>query len=81
MENVRIAFDIMDLVAPTPVGYTKIPLQKIFDLKIDFTRKAQVVGCGHIINTPTELAYSSVIARDSNNICFGLLHFVTLKYM
>jgi len=41
MENLINAFEIMDLDLPIPCGFTKAPLQMIFDLKSDFTRKAR----------------------------------------
>jgi len=70
MPNVRIAFKIVEPNDTVPIGYTKVPLRMIFDLKLDFTHKARLVEGGHMTNTPTELTYSSVVSRDSIWICF-----------
>ena len=44
----------------------------IFDVKVDFTRKARFVAGGHMTNPPTSLTYSSVVSRDSVRIAFLL---------
>ena len=43
----------------------------IFDVKMDFTRKARLVAGGHMADTPASLTYSSVVSRDS--VRLGLL--------
>ena len=42
----------------------------IFDIKMDFTRKAQLVAGGHRADPPISLTYSSVVSRDSVRIAF-----------
>jgi len=42
----------------------------IFDIKMDFTRKARFVAGGHTTETPTSTTYSSVVSRDSVRIAF-----------
>ena len=42
----------------------------IFDVKMDFTRKARYVAGGHMTNPPTTITYSSVVSRDSVRIAF-----------
>ena len=46
-------------------GYQQIRCHMIFDVKMDFTRKARFVAGGHTTETPTSLTYSSVVSRDS----------------
>jgi len=46
-------------------GYQRIRCHMIFDVKMDFTRKARFVAGGHTTETPTALTYSSVVSRDS----------------
>ena len=71
MTNVRIAFDIRsDRTAPP--GYLRIPHNIIFEIKMDFTRKARLVAGGHKTAPPTELTYSSVVSRESVRIGFLL---------
>ena len=48
-----------------PVGYQQIRCHMIFDIKLDFTRKARYVAGGHTTSAPTSMTYSSVVARDS----------------
>ncbi len=48
-----------------PIGYQKIPLHFVFDVKMDFTWKARLVAGGHMTDTPASLTYSSVVSRDS----------------
>lgn len=42
----------------------------IFNLTLDFTNIARLVAGGHMINTPTDLTYTSVVSMDSIRICF-----------
>jgi len=42
----------------------------IFDVKMDFTRKARLVAGGHMTETPSSITYSSVVSRDSVRIMF-----------
>jgi hypothetical protein len=44
----------------------------IFDVKMDFTRKAWFVASGHMTDPPTSIMYSSVVYRDSVCIAFLL---------
>jgi hypothetical protein len=70
MTNVRVAFKIQDIGTSAPPGYQMIPLRMIFDIKMDFTRKARLVGGGHVTDPPTTLTYSSVVSRESVRISF-----------
>jgi hypothetical protein len=65
MHHVMFAFEILDEGAQEPRMSKRIPFHMIFDIKIDFTRKARFVAVGHMTDTPVNLTYSSVMARDS----------------
>jgi hypothetical protein len=52
------------------VGYTEIRCHMIFDVKMDFTRKARFVAGGHMTDTPSSITYSSVVSRDSVRLAF-----------
>ncbi len=65
MKNVEIAFEFLDSGQAAPIGYQKIPLHFVFDVKMDFTWKARLVAGGHMTDTPASLTYSSVVSRDS----------------
>lgn len=70
MANVKIAFDILDKNATIPAGYKLIPCRMIFDIKMDFTRKARLVAGGHLTDPPSTVTYSSVVSRDSVRLAF-----------
>jgi hypothetical protein len=44
--------------------------QVVFDIKVDFTRKAWFVAGGHRTEAPKSITYSSVVSRDSIWIAF-----------
>jgi len=65
MEAVRIAFEVQDADVKHLPGYKKIPWHIIWDVKMDFTRKARYVAGGHRTDPPKVLTYSSVVSRES----------------
>lgn len=70
MKNVKPAFRILLDDEKVPVGYQFIKCHMIFDVKMDFTRKARLVAGGHMTEIPASLTYSSVVSRDSVRIAF-----------
>jgi hypothetical protein len=68
--NVNIAFDWKKEGETPPLGYQKIPYHFVFDVKMDFTKKARLVAGGHVTNVPSVMTYSSVVSRDSVQIMF-----------
>jgi hypothetical protein len=70
LTNVRIAFEVLEPGAKAPIGYKCIPCRMIFDVKMDFTRKARFVAGGHVTDPPTSITYSSVVSRESVRIAF-----------
>jgi hypothetical protein len=68
MKNVAVAFKFLASDETIPIGYQRIPLHFVFDVKMDFTRKARLVAGGHMTDTPSYLTYSSVVSRDSVRI-------------
>ncbi|KAI2490646.1 Reverse transcriptase (RNA-dependent DNA polymerase) [Fragilaria crotonensis] len=51
---------------PSMIGFQEIRCHVIFDVKMDFTRKARFVAGGHTTDTrPLSITYSSVVSRDS----------------
>ena len=51
--------------APELTGYQEITCHLVFDVKMDFTRKARFVANGSKTDTPSSITYSSVVSRDS----------------
>jgi hypothetical protein len=52
--------------------WSLIPCHIIFDVKVDFTRKARFVAGGHKTEAPKGITYSSVVSRNSTRIAFLL---------
>ena len=64
------AFEFLEEAAKAPIGFKWIPLHMIFDVKMDFTRKARLVAGGHVTDPPESMTYSSVVSRESVWIIF-----------
>jgi hypothetical protein len=70
MKSVQVAFKVLDAGASPPETHSEIPLIMIFDVKMDFTRKARLVAGGHTTKPPETLTYASVVSRDSVRLAF-----------
>ena len=68
MSNVGIAFDILDEGSQAPIGWSKESGHLIFDVKMDFTRKARWVLDGHKTADPAGSTYAGVVSRESVRI-------------
>ena len=69
MKNVSIAFEILESPDP-PRGYIKTTYHMIFDVKMDFARKARLVADGHKMPEPSISPYAGVVSRDTVRIAF-----------
>jgi len=72
MKNNRLAFKVLEEEERVPMGYKWIKCHMIFDIKMDFTRKARYVAGGHMTDPPSSITYSSVVSRNSVRIAFLL---------
>ena len=68
MSSVLVAFEILDSSSPIPVGWKKSSGHIIFDVKMDFTRKARWVKDGHLTRAPQHSTYAGVVSRESVRI-------------
>jgi Reverse transcriptase (RNA-dependent DNA polymerase) len=68
--NILPAIKILVEGEAPPVGSKEIPCHIVFDVKMDFTRKARYVAGGHVTDLPSSQTYASVVARDSVRIAF-----------
>lgn len=68
MTNVSIAFEILDEDQPIPTGWKLSSGHLVFDVKMDFTRKARWVKDGHKSPDPTTSTYAGVVSRESVRI-------------
>ncbi len=62
----------IDKVKERLIGYQRIRCHLIFDIKMDFTRKARFVAGGHVTDPPDCMTYSSVVSRETVRIAFLL---------
>jgi hypothetical protein len=81
MEKVGVAYMVKNGVTPDDVrhgrvkdmiGFQEIKCHVVFDVKMDFTRKARFVAGGHMTQPATSMTYSSVVSRDSVRLAFLL---------
>ena len=70
MKNVSIAFSMIEEGSKPPPGYKHVGGRIIFDVKMDFTRKARWVAAGHKTPDPIRSTYAGVVSRESVRIAF-----------
>jgi hypothetical protein len=80
MKNVCIAFQFLDADETVPVSFKWIKCHLIFNVKMDFMRKARFVAGGHMTDPPSSIT-SSVVSRDSMRIALTLVALNDLKLM
>ena len=68
MYNVRVAFEILDEGAHAPHGWKQVTRHLVWDVKMDFTRKARWVLDGHKTPDPIRSTYAGVVSRESVRI-------------
>ena len=72
MKNVRGAFRNFEGATPEQIrndpkllpAFQEIKCHMIFDIKMDFSRKARFVAGGHMTDPPSSITYSSVVSRE-----------------
>ena len=72
MYNVRVAFEILDEGAHAPHGWKQVTGHLVWDVKMDFTRKARWVLNGHRTPDPIGSTYAGVVLRES--VCIALTY-------
>jgi hypothetical protein len=70
MHNVGVAFEVLEEAKMAPVGWSKVTGHLVWDVKMDFTRKARWVLDGHKTPNPVGSAYAGVVSRESVRIAF-----------
>ena len=68
MYNVGVAFEILEDGAPAPKGWNKASGHIVWDVKMDFTRKARWVLDGHKCPDPDGSTHAGVVSRESVRI-------------
>ena len=73
INDVRVAFQILDENEEVPIGYKFIHYHMSFDVKMeDFRRKSRLVAGGHMTDTPASITYASVVSRESVRLALML---------
>jgi hypothetical protein len=73
MNNVCIAFKIMNDKEAIPPTYQEIRCHMIFDVNMeDFHRTSRFVAGGHTTDAPQVMTYTSVVSRESVRIALTL---------
>ena len=81
MTNVGITFTILDDVIKPPPGWRKASGHLVFDVKMNFTRKARCVKDGHRTPDPTTSAYAGVVSRESVRVALTYAALMNLEVM
>ena len=68
MENLKVAFDILEPNKPLPKGYTHASGHLVFDVRMTLERKARWVKDGHRTPEPSWSTYAGVVSRESVRI-------------
>jgi hypothetical protein len=65
MTEVGVAFEVLGEGIQAPKGWHKVTGHLVWDVKMDFTRKARWVLDGHKTADPTGSTYAGVMSRES----------------
>ena len=68
MYNVGVEFEILGHGQRAPPGWKRVSGHLIFDVKMDFTRKARWVLNGHLTPDPEGSIYLGVVSSESIRI-------------
>ena len=70
MDNVGVAFEVLDEREQAPNGWKKVTGHLVRDVKMDFMRKARWVLNGHKMPDPGGSTFARVVSRESVQITF-----------
>ncbi|CAJ1963375.1 unnamed protein product, partial [Cylindrotheca closterium] len=70
MSNIGVAVEVLAYGVLAPPGYSKVTGHLVWDVKMDFTRKARWVLDGHKTPDPLYSQYAGVVSRESVRIAF-----------
>ena len=74
MQNVRIAFKVVEDESEIPSNSQYMECHMVFDVKLEsnFRRKARLVAGGHTVDCPNVPTYASVVSRETVRIALTL---------
>ena len=63
-----VAFKVLDFNEKAPVGYSRLRVHMVFDIKLDLIRKARLVADEHLTPDPVGSTYADVVSRENVRI-------------
>ena len=73
MKEVKVAFRKLKDGEQIPIGYQRVPLHMVFDVKMEgFRCKARLVAGGHVTKPPATVTYASVVSCETVRIALTL---------
>ena len=70
MENVSVAFEVLENGKKPSAANKQVSFHMIYDIKMDFTRKARLLAEGCRTPNPVTSTYAGVVSRESARISF-----------
>ena len=70
MHNFDVEFEVLEENQKAPPGWNHVMGHLVFDVKMDFTRKARWVLDYHKTPDPIGSTYAGVVSRESVRIAF-----------
>ena len=64
MYNIGVAFKVLDKGQQAPNGWKKVTGHLVWDVKMDFMRKARWVVNGHKMPDPVGSTFAGVVSRE-----------------
>lgn len=70
MRNVAVAYQVMEENERAPNDHIYVGFHMVYDVKMNFTRKARLVADGHKTLNPAVSTYTGVVSHESVRIAF-----------
>ena len=70
IENVSVAFEVLEDGKKPSAAHKQLSFHVIYDIKMEFTRKARLVAEGCRTSNPVTSTYTGVVYRESVSIEF-----------
>ena len=74
MYNIGVAFKVLDEGEQAPNGWKKVTGHLVWDVKMDFMRKARWVLNGHKMPDPVGSTFTRVVSSESTVLLSPMLH-------
>ena len=64
MTEVGVVFEVLEEEMKAPIGWSKVTGHLVWDVKMDFTRKARLVLDGHKTPNPIGSTYAGAVSSQ-----------------